>query len=141
LAKAIEIIERYNYAEALRLAESYKIRLNNPINKIKASLYAKTGDAKHFDNFKEIIMNTWYRALNPISSSFAVYLSKTDFPTYKIGMELLDSFYQNERESSYRSKVKKVISDLENLFEEKNDYLDKTSKLKALSNLKMRLGI
>lgn len=141
LAKAIEQIEKYDYAEALRLVENYRIRLNNPINRVKASLYAKTGDAQHFDNFREIILHTWYRALNPISSSFAVYLSKTDFPTYKKGMEFLDSFYQNEREGSYRNKVKKVISELENLFEEKNGYLDKTSKLKALSNLKMRLGI
>ncbi len=141
LAKAIEIIQRYDYAEALRLAESHKVRPNNPINRAKASLYAKTGAAHHFDDFREIIMSTWYRALNPIVGSFAVYLSKTDFPTYKKGMDFLDSFYLDERESSYRNKVKKVISELEGLFEENNDYLDKSSKLKALSNLKMRLGI
>lgn len=138
VAKCIEIITKNNYNEALIIAEEYSIKLNNPINRVKASLYAETGSPLHASSFKDIIWNTWFRGLNPILNSYVIYLSKTDFATFENGIKFLQSFYFDEVEQGYRIRIVKAINDLETLvLEQKNN----AKKLIKIRDFKSKIGL
>ncbi len=133
---ALDIIERYDHAQALSLANSVPYNRNIDMLTSIAQIYLNEPDAKYLSFYKDALWGIKSLYARRITEPFTNYLSVTDEQTFQEGLIFIKELIENEESNTIITASKNVLFDLSDILaKEKNDKYIKVQETLRLLEL------